>query len=58
MKPDKEMKLKTVNYNKIRIIISKMKNSSSASFDTITSNMIKKGKNSLIPLILKLVVML
>ena len=49
------MKFKEINYNKIRIIISKMKQSNSASYDQITSNMLKKGKNTLIPIILKMV---
>ena len=51
-KPKIKMNLKEVNYHNIKTIISKMKPYNSACRDRITSTMLKKEKQSIIPLIL------
>ena len=52
IKPNKNCKIKEVNYNNVKVFLSKLKNTNSASKDNITSRMLKLGQNSLIPLLL------
>jgi hypothetical protein len=54
-KPDKYCNIKEVNYNEINKIITKMKPTNSTCNDNVSSRMIKKGKNSIIPLIMNMV---